>query len=242
MRPFLVLALGLLACSFGVFLLPVALGLVAGLLFPLVLIADRAWPGLASRVLGYVAVAPESLSGPYLAALAMPIFALALVALSTFGLILWHERRRVAESFESFLDARPGEARLRRGLWEIARGAGLHDTPPSEAELGRRFVALVSENVGQPGFREMVLRTADLDIAGILPFVVLADEHRADFLSARARQAHDGRPVAVDLRVSGYDALLFDAVVSGILPPGGRPPEARVVPERRDLLPARRTA
>ncbi len=218
-RPFLVLALGLLACSFGVFLLPVALGLLAGLLFPLVLIADRAWPGLASRVLGFVWVAPESLSGPYLAALAMPIFILALVAVTTLGLILWRERRRYAESFESLLDARPGEARLRRGLWEIARGAALDDAPPSEAELGRRFVALVSENVGQPGFREMVVRTADLDAGGVLPFVVLADEHRGDFLSARARQAQDGRPVAVDLRVPGYDALLFDGVAAGILPP-----------------------
>jgi hypothetical protein len=218
-RPFLVLSLGLLACSFGVFLLPVAIGLLAGLLFPLVLIADRAWPGLASGILGLVAVAPESLSGPYLAALAMPIFALALAAATTLGLVLSRERRRFAESLESFLDARPGEARLRRGLWDIARGAALNDAPPSEAELGRRYVALLSENVGQPGFRELVLRTADLDAAGALPFVVLADEHRGGFLSARARDSYrDGRPVAVDLRASGYDTLLFDAVAAGILP------------------------
>jgi Patatin-like phospholipase len=223
-RPFLVVSLGLLACSFGVFLLPVALGLLAGLLFPLVLIADRAWPGLASRILGFVAVAPESLSGPYLAALAMPIFALALVAATTLAVLLSRERRRIAESFESFLDASPGEARLRRGLWEIVRGAALNDTPPSEAELGRRFVALLSENVGQPGFRELVLRTADLDAAGALPFVVLADEHRAEFLSARARDAYgDGRAVAVDLCAAGYEPLFFDAVAAGILPPVAGP-------------------
>ncbi len=223
-RPPLVLALGLLACSFGVFLLPVALGLLAGLLFPLVLIADRAWPGLASRALGVLWVAPESLSGPYLAALAMPVFVLALLAVVAFGLILWRERRRFPEAFESLLDARPGEARLRRGLWEIARGAALHDSPPSEAELGRRFVALVSENVGQPGFRELVVRTADLDLGGVLPFVVLADEHRGAFLAARARRAYrDGRPVAIDLRVPGFDALLFDAVAAGILPPVAGP-------------------
>jgi hypothetical protein len=223
-RPFLVLALALLACSFGVFLLPVALGLLAGLLFPLVLIADRASPGLASRVLGLFWVAPESLSGPYLAALAMPIFALALVAVTSFALVFWRERRRFAVGFESLLDASPGEARLRRGLWEIARGAALNDAPPSEAELGRRFVALVSENVGQPGFRELVLRTADLDTAGVLPFVLLADEHRGDFLAARAREdQRDGRPLAVDLRAPGYDTLLFDAVAAGLLPPVAGP-------------------
>jgi hypothetical protein len=223
-RPFLVLSLGLLACSFGVFLLPVVFGLLAGLLFPTVLIADRAWPGLASRILGLVAVAPESLSGPYLAALAMPIFALALVAATTLGFSLWRDRRRFAESLESFLDASPGEARLSRGLWEIARGAALNDSPPSEAELGRRFVALLSENVGQPGFRELVIRTADLDAAGVLPFVLLADEHRGDFLSARGRRSlRDGRPVAVDLRATGYDTLFFDGVVAGLLPPVAGP-------------------
>jgi hypothetical protein len=80
-------------------------------------------------------------------------------------------------------------------------------------------VALLSENVGQPGFRELVLRTADLDAAGALPFVVLADEHRGDFLSARARHSYrDGRPVAVDLRAPGYDTLFCDAVTAGILP------------------------
>jgi hypothetical protein len=224
LRPFLVLSLALLACSFGVFLLPVAVGVLAGLLFPLVLIADRAWPGLASGILGFVAVAPESLSGPYLAALAVPIFALALVAATTLALVLSRERRRFAESLESFVDATPGEARLRRGLWEIVRGAALNNAPPSEAELGRRFVALLTENFGQPGFRELVLRAADLDAAGVLPFVVLADEHRGDFLAARARDEHrEGRPVAIDLREAGYDTLLFDAVASGLLAPVAGP-------------------
>src|SRR5262249_24991274 len=182
LRPSLVIAVALLACSFGVFLLPLALGLLGGLLFPLILIADRASPGLPSRVLGPLWIAPESLSGPYLAALAVPIFFLALVSLSTFAYLLWRDRRRIAESFESLIDARPAEARLRRSLWEVARGAALNDAPPNDAELGRRFVALASENLGQPGFRELVVRAADLDVGGVVPFALLGDEHRAGVL------------------------------------------------------------
>src|SRR5262252_1417521 len=47
-------ALLLLSASFGVFLLPLAVALVAGLLFPLVLIVDLLFPGLPSRILGQV--------------------------------------------------------------------------------------------------------------------------------------------------------------------------------------------
>jgi len=221
-RPLVVVALALLACSFGVFLLPLALGLLGGLLFPLILIADRASPGLPSRVLGPLWVAPESLSGPYLAALAMPIFFLALVSIGALTYLLWRDRRRIAESFESLIDAHPGEARLRRGLWDVARGAALNDSPPDDAELGRRFVALASENLGQPGFRELVLRAADLDTGGVLPFALLFDEHRAAFLSARGARREGGH-AAVDLRAPGMDALLFDAVVTGILSPVAGP-------------------
>ena len=215
-RPALAVALALLACSFGVFLLPLALGLVAGIFLPLVLIADRASPGLPSRVFGQVSFAPESLSGPYLAALAMPIFFLALVSLTTLGWLLWRDRRRLAEAFESLLDARPAEDRLRARLWDVVRGATLNKTPPSDAELGRRYVALASENLGQPGFRELVVRVADLDVGGIVPFALLRDDRRAPFLSACAAR-HESGTSAVDLSAPGLDALLFDAVATGVL-------------------------
>jgi len=226
LRPAVLVALGLLAASFVAFLLPAVLALLAGLLFPLVLMADRAAPGGPSRFMDGLRVGPESLSGPYLAALAAPIFALALFALVAGVVLAMRDRRRLAESFESFFDVRPGQERLRRGLWEIARGAALSSGPPSEAELGRRYVALAAENLGQPGFREMVLCTADLDAGGTLPFLLLAEEHRAAFAATRGRGPHAGgevRPAGVDLLAPGHAELLFDAVVTGLLPPVALP-------------------
>jgi hypothetical protein len=216
LRPTVRLALALLGVSFAIFALPVLLGLLLGVLFPLLLIADRASPGVASRALSLLWVAPERLSGPYLAAQAMPVFSLAMLAIVAAAVVYLRDRRRFAEAFESFLDARPGLARLQRGLWEIARGAALSGGPPSDAELGRRYVALLADNLGEPGFRELVVRAADLDRAGALAFTVL----RAG--EGLAPTGHEDADV-VDLRVPGHDALLFDALATGLLCPMAMP-------------------
>ena len=95
---------------------------------------------------------------------------------------LWlTHRRRFAESLRVALEPGPARDRLRRALWEIARGPAISRRRPSEAELGKRYVALLAENLGQPGFRELILRAADLETGRVLPFVVLDDAHRAAF-------------------------------------------------------------
>ena len=233
LRPGLRIAILLLACSFGVFLLPVVLALPAVLMFPLVLIFDLVSPGGAGRLTSSLLVAPSLLRAPYLAALALPIFFLCAAGLVALLRLVLTQRRRLAESFEWLLDPGPAQRRLLHALWEIARGPAIASRVPSEAEVGRRYVSLLSENLGQPGFRELILRTADLEIGGALPFVVLDDAHRGTFAAARARGPRsrlDGLPGAVDLRAPGYDALLFDAVMTGLLPPG-------VVPVRRVAFP-----
>jgi hypothetical protein len=72
-------------------------------------------------------------------------------------------------------------------------------------------VALLAENLGEPGFRELILRTADLDRSGPLAFVLLQDAPgtRRDGVLADS----------VDLRVPGQDALFFDALATGLLCP-----------------------
>ncbi len=217
LRPAARIALGLLGVSLGVFAAPVLLGLALGVLFPLILIADRTFPGVASRVAAYLWVTPEALSGPYLAALSVPVFALALLAIVTVGFVYARHRRRFAEAFESLLDARPGLRRLQRGLAQVAAGAALRDRP-SGPELGRRYVALLTENLGEPGFRDLVLRTADLARGGALSFVVLRDS------AAAGRGVRDGALAeAVDLRVQANDGLFFDALATGLLSPLATP-------------------
>jgi len=205
-----------------VFLVPAALALLLGLLSPLLLIGWLVWSRLSPGAPASLGIGAGALPTGYVAALALPAFILALVAVGFLIRLALKDRRRMAEAFEAIFDARHGAERLSRAMWDVARGPSVAKAAPSEAEIGQRFVALVAENLGQPGFREMIVRTADLETGSALPFILLGDEHRASFAAARSRGARsrlEGVPGAVDLRAPGYDALLFDAVLTGLLPP-----------------------
>jgi len=226
LRPLLRAALVLLGLAFAAFLLPVFLGLLGGVLVPFLLVVELAAPGWLARAAGGAWPSVASLGAPYLVALALPIFALSFLFVAFAARLLLRQRRRFPEALEAVLDAARGERRLAQGLWQVARGASLSAVPDDERELGKRYVGLLSENLGQPGFRELVLRTADLDSGGVLPFVLLQDGFRAMFAAARARGPRsrlDGIPGAVDLKAPGYAELLFDAAVTGILAPLASP-------------------
>ena len=212
----------LLAASFGVFLLPLFLALAAGLLFPLVLVADLAVPQWTAAAMEWLWAAQAALRTAYLAALSVPVFLLCARAVVAVATAFARNRRRFAESFESALDAGQARRRLARGLWEVARGTAVSAAAPSERDLGQRYVASLTDNLGQPGFRELILRATDLDTGEALPFVLLREPWRSRFAASRARGPRsrlDGMMGAVDLAAPGYDRLLFDAVLTGLLPP-----------------------
>ncbi len=221
-HPALRAVLLLLLLSAMVLLLPLALGLVAGLLSPLLIAADLALPGLMAGLWARLGAFVQALRLPYLAALVAPIFALSLLfAVAALHLLL-RQRRRAGEALEFAWDADAGCRRLRGALAEATRSAVATSGLPDEAELGRRYVALLSENLGQPGFRELILRTGDLETGRALPFVALDDARRTAFGAARGR-AGEGAELAladaVDLRHAAGEPLLFDAVCAGLLPP-----------------------
>lgn len=47
-------------------------------------------------------------------------------------------------------------------LWDLVRGAA-HVRQPETPELARRYAELLTENIGQPGFRELMIAVHDLD-------------------------------------------------------------------------------
>jgi hypothetical protein len=67
-------------------------------------------------------------------------------------------------------------------LWSLIRGAAPLAAPPPE-QLGRKYVELLSENLGQPGFRELVAVVHDEDARRDLVFALLGDSHRARFFT-----------------------------------------------------------
>jgi hypothetical protein len=212
-------ALFLLGLAFGVFLLPVFFALLAGMLFPLVLVADLAVPGLPAQVLSNPWAMPGALRDPYVAALAVPVFMLSVSATLYAAVVGVRLGRRYAEAFEAVLDPAPAATRLRDSLWDVCRGQLTAKRPDADAEIGQKLVSVLAENLGQPGFRELIVRASDLDSGEVLPFVLLSDPHRAAFVAQRSRESHtpDGQPALVDLRQN--EEMLFDAVLTGLLPP-----------------------
>src|SRR6185503_17912487 len=114
--------------------------------------------------------------------LAVPVFLLAVFAIVFVIGVGIRYRRRFAEAFESAFDATPGIEKLRDAVWDLCRGQLTSKRPGSDAEVGERFVATLSENLGQPGFRELILRTSDLDSGDVLPFVLLSEARRNAFV------------------------------------------------------------
>ena len=102
-----------------------------------------------------------------------------------------------------------------RAIWDLVRGA----TPlkqPGPAELGRRYLELVGENLGQPGFREMVLAVHDLDAHRDLVFALVSESRRRDLIRRATSEATEERRAEVfDLSGVARDYLVD--VVAGAL-------------------------
>ncbi len=77
-------------------------------------------------------------------------------------------------------------------LWTLIRGAAPLQQPRN-TELGRRFIELISENLGQPGFRELLVVVHDVDARHDLVFAFLGDQHRARFFGRMPSFAHSTR-------------------------------------------------
>ncbi|OFW08475.1 MAG: hypothetical protein A3H96_14830 [Acidobacteria bacterium RIFCSPLOWO2_02_FULL_67_36] len=96
-------------------------------------------------------------------------------------------------------------------LWNLIRGAA-PIARPEAAELAAKYVELLGENLGQPGFRELLLTVHDLDARRDLVFALLAPAHRQRFFGRAGVPSAAGRYIeAFDLagvaRTHAIDAL-----------------------------------
>ena len=157
---------------------------------------------------------------PRLIVFSMLVAAASLIA----GLVtsLWRAptRRRVGQGllwrvFGSPLSTRFVVERAVSELWNLIRGAAAI-APPARADLGRRYLELLGENLGQPGFRELLLVAHDMDARRDVLFALLTDGHRQRFFS---REAEGGRAAeAFDLGGIGRDHVM-DALAASLAMP-----------------------
>ncbi len=113
------------------------------------------------------------------------------------------------------IDAHPARRHFTDALWGLIRGAAEATLPPLDA-VARRYTDVLRENLGQPGFRELVLVATDLDGRRDLVGALLAEPHRSRFLSAHADP--DRRDDVLDLTASGRDRTM-DLLAGALTPP-----------------------
>jgi hypothetical protein len=113
------------------------------------------------------------------------------------------------------LGATTARDRFADAIWELIRGAAPL-ARPTHTILGRRYSEVLVENLGQPGFRELVLVATDLDARRDIVAALLREPHRHDFLAPRV--GRDRRSEVLDLAGVGRDHAL-DVISAGLTPP-----------------------
>jgi len=228
MRPALRAAAWALAAALSVVLLPL-LALVAGLVvYPLGFLFQLGGvpsAGLVSRT--YTSLVqtafdpsflPSVLPRALLVSLALFVGTLGVLALAVLtrnrGL-----RRDDAPIWWRVLGAplsADGAAQaISRGLWQLVGGAA-GARRPGPVDLSRAYTELLRENLGQPGFRELLLTVHDLDVRRDFVFAMLGDRHRRDFFRASEGPGGDRRlSEGFDLAAVSRDHLM-DAVLAGV--------------------------
>jgi hypothetical protein len=113
------------------------------------------------------------------------------------------------------IDAVSARSVFEAALWKLLRG-GDSTAPSTPAALGRRYAEVLSESLGQPGFRELMIVATDLDAHRDLVGALLREPYRREFYAPRPET--ERRSEALDLAGAGAEHT-FDLVAAGLTPP-----------------------
>jgi hypothetical protein len=231
-----------LAAALVVVLSPLVLLIGAGIVYGLALLASLVGlPGVGEWLMGAYRTGFELLFHPPL----IPTIVPRLVVLAAFvvaGVLAAaairaarsdRTRRRWRGSFwwrlvGSPLEADEPETTLLFALWRLVRGASTEPQPPP-AEVGRRYVEILAENLDQPGFRELIVAVHDLDARRDLVGCVLPAASRDAF---GGRRLGGGPREAEVVDFAGpAGTLVVDFLKAALRQPVVAPPQVCQFPE-----------
>ena len=105
-----------------------------------------------------------------------------------------------------------------RVMWNLLRGAA-QVKQPRAADVGRSYTELLAENLGQPGFRELLIAVHDLDTHRDLLFALVAESRRRDlFRRATIQEADERRADVLELHGVARE-YLSDALAAALAIP-----------------------
>jgi len=238
-RPVLRLTARLLGLALTVLLLPLAAVVVGALAsFVAYLLRVSAVPSDAittavDQVIEW-ALSPAAVLTWLPLVVAPALLLLFALQLGAFGVVWLRARRhrRIHGGLWSTLLGSPIDAEAARdwfvdGLWKLMKG-GASVAQPDVKDLGQRYVELLSENLGQPGFRDLLITVHDLDGQRDLAFALLSEPHRSLFFGGETGPGAVNRSLeALDLAGEPGNCG-FDACVAALSLPALT--ESRLVP------------
>ena len=90
--------------------------------------------------------------------------------------------------FGAPVDSRAVVSYWQTAVWRLITG-GARAPRPDPVDLSRRYAELLTENLGQPGFRELLVLVHDLDTRRDVAMAALTDPYRRAFFGRRAAGA-----------------------------------------------------
>ena len=103
-------------------------------------------------------------------------------------------------------------------VWRLLKGGAAIKTPEAD-DLSRRYAELLSENLSQPGFRELLLVVHDLDANRDMVFGLVRDPLRRMLFPSPGGGSSSRRAEAQDL-ASGTQGFLADVLAAALSLPG----------------------
>ena len=201
-----------LGTALGSLLLPLAVLVGALVAYPLGLLLQMTGLRAGGAVASAYARLVEAIFQPHALPLYLPRFVtlvllalLVALAVGAAATALRARRRRRGRGSRWWqllgapLDTSRAADWLTGRLWRVMRGAA-PTARPDAANLGRHYSQLLADNVGQPGFRELIVLVHDIDARRDLVSALLAEPYRGAFFRPRVDEEEGQRRLeAMDL-------------------------------------------
>jgi hypothetical protein len=226
-RPALRVAFWATGLAVAIVIVPLAAVAVGAAVFPIDFVARMLGLGGAGGLTGAYMRAAQRLFEPdgfptWLPRLVVLVLGLAaLVVVSSAALPAGRRRQRGPfwwRGAGSPLSSRDAVAHCWRAMWDLLRGAAAL-SEPTPVELAGRYADLLVDNLGQPGFRELLVAVHDLDAHRDLVFALVAESRRRGIIRRASTVAADARRAEVLDLAGPARAHLADAMAASLSVP-----------------------
>jgi len=223
-RPSLKLAVWALAASLAIVVTPLLAVAAGAIVFPFDFLIRMFGLGGAGGLTGVYTRFADRLFAPtalptWLPRLVVIVLGLAALTMAIETLVSSGRRRERGSvwwrGLRAPLSSREALGRTWTSMWDLVQG-GAQIKQPLPSDLSGRYVDLLSENLGQPGFRELVIAAHDLDARRDVIFALVEEPRRRTMIRrASTAEADVRRAEVVDLSGAGR-AHLADAVAAAL--------------------------